>query len=139
VGETLGVVFLEHSLFCFVFLDLVSSLTRNPLFWLIKGFSNEFWSIRDCVPSWTIEELLEVPSSVSIFVCWTESSTQAEYMVYSNRWISSVQITLTFAGSLPAGRFFDSHGARSLVITGTTLSVASLVAIACELSLILIF
>lgn len=48
------------------------------------------------------------------------------------RWIASVQITLTFIGSIGSGRYFDSHGARNLVVVGTTLNVLSLIATACK-------
>lgn len=43
-----------------------------------------------------------------------------------------MQIVLTFLGSLWSGRYFDSHGARNLVIVGTTLNIVSLVATACK-------
>jgi hypothetical protein len=46
------------------------------------------------------------------------------------RWISSVSSFAVFAGSLSAGRYFDSHGTFTLTMTGTILSVSSLVAIA---------
>ena len=46
------------------------------------------------------------------------------------RWISSVSSFAVFAGSLSAGRYFDSHGSFTLTMTGTILSVSSLVAIA---------
>lgn len=45
-------------------------------------------------------------------------------------WISSVSSFAVFAGSLSAGRYFDSHGARFLSIAGTVLSISALVAIA---------
>ncbi|WVR05290.1 hypothetical protein IAU60_002303 [Kwoniella sp. DSM 27419] len=45
-------------------------------------------------------------------------------------WIATIQIFFTFAGSVLAGRYFDSHGARLLVVIGTTLSVAAIVAMA---------
>lgn len=45
-------------------------------------------------------------------------------------WIGSTQSTLTFIGSILAGRFFDSHGPRPLVIAGTILSVSALVGLA---------
>ncbi|ORY28265.1 major facilitator superfamily domain-containing protein [Naematelia encephala] len=45
-------------------------------------------------------------------------------------WISSVQMFLTFAGSIFAGRIFDSHGARGLAIAGSSLSVGAIIAIA---------
>jgi MCP family monocarboxylic acid transporter-like MFS transporter 10 len=47
-----------------------------------------------------------------------------------DRWISSVSSFAVFAGSLSAGRYFDSHGSFTLTMTGTILSVSSLVAIA---------
>jgi len=48
----------------------------------------------------------------------------------SHSWISSVSSFAVFAGSLSAGRYFDSHGARTLTITGTIISISALVAIA---------
>lgn len=42
-------------------------------------------------------------------------------------WIGSTQSTLTFIGSIFAGRFFDTHGPRPLVIAGTVLSIGALV------------
>ncbi|WWD16091.1 hypothetical protein CI109_100516 [Kwoniella shandongensis] len=45
-------------------------------------------------------------------------------------WLATVQTFLVFSGSLIAGRFFDSHGARILTVMGTTLSVAALIALA---------
>jgi MCP family monocarboxylic acid transporter-like MFS transporter 10 len=48
----------------------------------------------------------------------------------TDRWISSVSSFAVFAGSLSAGRYFDSHGSFTLTMTGTILSVSSLVAIA---------
>jgi MFS family permease len=35
-----------------------------------------------------------------------------------------------FAGSISAGRYFDSHGAKFLTFTGTIISIAALVALA---------
>lgn len=46
-------------------------------------------------------------------------------------WIATLQSTLTFFASVFFGRIFDAYGARWLVRIGTTLSVASLVALAC--------
>ena len=51
-------------------------------------------------------------------------------MTLTYRWISSVSSFAVFAGSLSAGRYFDSHGSFTLTMTGTILSVSSLVAIA---------
>ncbi|WWC60977.1 uncharacterized protein I303_103554 [Kwoniella dejecticola CBS 10117] len=49
-------------------------------------------------------------------------------------WIASLQTFITFAGSIVAGRWFDSHGARGLVMVGTSLSVAAVIGIAfCKL------
>lgn len=45
-------------------------------------------------------------------------------------WIATVQSTLTFASSIVFGRIFDAHGARVLVMVGTSLSVIALVAVA---------
>lgn len=46
------------------------------------------------------------------------------------RWIASVQLTLTFAGSLLAGRYFDANGCRLLVILGYFLSIGALIGLA---------
>ncbi|WVF72075.1 hypothetical protein IAT40_006887 [Kwoniella sp. CBS 6097] len=43
-------------------------------------------------------------------------------------WIATVQTFLTFAGSIVSGRYFDSHGARNLIVLGTTVSVLAVVA-----------
>ncbi|WRT67263.1 uncharacterized protein IL334_004230 [Kwoniella shivajii] len=49
-------------------------------------------------------------------------------------WIASLQTTITFGGSIVAGRLFDTHGARILIVTGTTLSVVAVIAMAfCKL------
>ncbi|WWC69344.1 uncharacterized protein I206_103282 [Kwoniella pini CBS 10737] len=57
-----------------------------------------------------------------------------EYSQSDVAWIASLQVFLTFGGSIVAGRFFDSHGARGLVMLGTSLSVAAVIAIAfCKL------
>lgn len=45
-------------------------------------------------------------------------------------WIGSCQSTLTFIGSIFAGRYFDARGPRTLVILGTVFCVGALVALA---------
>ncbi|KAL7424204.1 hypothetical protein Q5752_001790 [Cryptotrichosporon argae] len=54
----------------------------------------------------------------------------AGYSKSTVAWIASVQSTLTFFASILFGRLFDAHGARALVVGGTSLSVVSLVCIA---------
>jgi MFS family permease len=56
----------------------------------------------------------------------------AAYPKATIAWISTLQSTLTFFASVFFGRIFDAHGAKILVRVGTTLSVASLVAVACK-------
>ncbi|WWD01292.1 hypothetical protein V866_008235 [Kwoniella sp. B9012] len=53
-----------------------------------------------------------------------------EYSQSDVAWIASLQTFITFGGSIVAGRFFDSHGARSLIMVGTSLSVAAIIAMA---------
>lgn len=48
------------------------------------------------------------------------------------RWIGTLQSFLTFAGSIFSGRYFDSHGARSITILGTSLSVGATIGLACR-------
>lgn len=50
------------------------------------------------------------------------------------RWISSITVFLVSMGSIFSGRYFDTHGARRLLIAGSTMQVGAFVAIACELS-----
>lgn len=45
-------------------------------------------------------------------------------------WISSVQTFLIFACSIFSGRYFDSHGTRVLLLSGSVLFVGSLIGIA---------
>lgn len=47
------------------------------------------------------------------------------------RWIGTLQSFLTFAGSIFSGRYFDSHGARSITILGTSLSIGATIGLAC--------
>jgi MFS family permease len=54
----------------------------------------------------------------------------AAYSQPTVAWIATIQSTLTFFPSLFFGRLFDAHGPRLLVVAGTTLSFASLVAVA---------
>jgi MFS family permease len=58
-----------------------------------------------------------------------EESPQLEKLA-DDRWISSVSSFAVFAGSLSAGRYFDSHGATFLTVAGTIISISALVAIA---------
>ncbi len=48
-------------------------------------------------------------------------------------WISSVQLTLTFAFSIFGGRYFDAHGTKLLVRLGWCCSIGALIGLACEL------
>lgn len=59
-------------------------------------------------------------------------SQAVRFRAHSLRWIASVMVFLTFIGSAASGRYFDAHGARALVISGTTLNIISLVGNACE-------
>ncbi|KAI9632849.1 putative transporter [Dioszegia hungarica] len=45
-------------------------------------------------------------------------------------WIGSIQLFVTFALSLPAGRWFDAHGMRGPAISGTVCFTGSLIAVA---------
>ena len=56
----------------------------------------------------------------------------ADFPKQTVSWIGSLQIFFTFVGSLPAGRYFDAHGARHLMIVGTSLSIISLICLACR-------
>lgn len=53
-----------------------------------------------------------------------------ELSILTGRWIGSCQSTLTFLGSVLAGRYFDAHGSRTLVLLGTLFSVSALIALA---------
>lgn len=55
-------------------------------------------------------------------------------VLIQRRWISSIQSALMFMGGLFSGRYYDSHGIRTLLMIGTTGSVGALVAVACEWS-----
>lgn len=52
----------------------------------------------------------------------------ANYSKSTVAWIGSVQATEVFIFSVIWGRIFDAHGARPLVLAGTTLSVVAVVA-----------
>ncbi|KAL1407927.1 hypothetical protein Q8F55_004723 [Vanrija albida] len=52
----------------------------------------------------------------------------ANYSKSTVAWIGSVQATEVFIFSVIWGRIFDAHGARPLVLVGTTLSVVAVVA-----------
>jgi MFS family permease len=54
----------------------------------------------------------------------------AAYSKSDVAWIGSTQSTLTFLGSIAAGRYFDAHGPRALVVAGTALSIGALVGLA---------
>ncbi|TXT10293.1 uncharacterized protein COLE_04227 [Cutaneotrichosporon oleaginosum] len=54
----------------------------------------------------------------------------AAYSKSDVAWIGSTQSTLTFLGSIAAGRYFDAHGPRLLVIAGTALSIGALIGLA---------
>ena len=47
-------------------------------------------------------------------------------------WISSVMTTFVFMFSILSGRYFDSHGARTLLISGSVIFTAAQIGIACE-------
>jgi hypothetical protein len=53
-------------------------------------------------------------------------------MALTTSWISSVQTFLIFLCSTFSGRYFDSHGTRNLLISGSVLFIGSLVGIACK-------
>lgn len=55
-----------------------------------------------------------------------QAQTLAEYI----RWIASVQLTLTFCGSIFSGRYFDSNGTRLLIILGYFFSIGALIGLA---------
>lgn len=117
-------MWLELSAFCSVYLDLVS-WDAFAVWHMLTG-SDEFWSIEEillCRPS--IEGVYRIRNSVSV------PMTYVRFYSY-NRWISSVMTFLVFFGSIFSGRYFDSHGTRNLLISGSLLFVGALVGIACE-------
>lgn len=91
------------------------------------GFSDEFWTAGSVLSRQSIAWLFEITSGVSEPP--TAGLKKARLM--GIRWISSVQTFLTFAGSIFSGRYFDSHGARALVVGGTSISFAAVIAISC--------
>ena len=71
-------------------------------------------------------------TSFGQFQSYYEKNQLASYSKSSISWIGSISTFLTFFLSLFAGRTFDMHGARWLIIGGTTIAVGSLFALACE-------
>lgn len=68
------------------------------------------------------------------FESYYEAHQLSEYAKSTISWIGSLQTFMCFAGGLFSGRYFDSHGARLLIVGGTTMAVGALVALACELN-----
>ncbi|ADV19523.1 hypothetical protein I305_03094 [Cryptococcus gattii E566] len=54
----------------------------------------------------------------------------SDYSQSEIAWIGTLQSFLTFAGSIVSGRYFDSHGARTITILGTSLSVGATIGLA---------
>ncbi|ODN83254.1 hypothetical protein L202_01428 [Cryptococcus amylolentus CBS 6039] len=54
----------------------------------------------------------------------------SDYSQSDVAWIGTLQSFLTFAGSIASGRYFDSHGARTITIVGTSLNVGATIALA---------
>lgn len=111
--------------------------------WLIL-----FTQVSDLKPYWmklTLRSLEWVSPMVVASTCLTIPVTSfgqfesyyldnqlSSYPKQTVSWIGSLQTFFTFVGSLPAGRYFDAHGARHLMIFGTSLSIVSLICLACE-------
>lgn len=66
------------------------------------------------------------------FESYYEAHQLSAYSKSTISWIGSLQTFMCFAGGLFSGRWFDAHGARLLIVGGTTTAVAALVALACE-------
>lgn len=71
-------------------------------------------------------------------VGYTRSQISSEFRIgdairvaYWLSWIASVQTFFTFCGSLFAGRWFDAHGTRLLVVIGLLLSTGAIIGMAC--------
>ncbi|RSH82639.1 uncharacterized protein EHS24_007631 [Apiotrichum porosum] len=53
-----------------------------------------------------------------------------DYSKATVAWIETVQGTIVYIGSIAVGRYFDAHGPRQLIWTGTLLLTSALVAVA---------